>query len=252
MNLFQIFSLNEIPISNIKILDLKKYLCGILQNNDTNFLIPFNLDLLRISTFDLNFNDICKKATIIFPDGAGITSLLFLKYGKRIKRITGTDVFKTILSIAEEQKLKVALVGSSHKAQQKIIKKLNDKFPNIKVVSTISPPFLFEKNESENKKVIDELTEAKPDVLFLSLGAPRQEYWIENYKNLIGTKLNVCVGAVFDYFSGEKTRAPKFFQVIGLEWFWRLLAEPKRLYKRYIINDIPFYFKMLGQILKDR
>ena len=77
MNLFQIFSLNEIPISTITIFDLKKYLYGILQNNYSNFIIPFNLDLLRISTFDLDFNNICKKATIIFPDGAGITSLLF-------------------------------------------------------------------------------------------------------------------------------------------------------------------------------
>ena len=148
--------------------------------------------------------------------------------------------------------MKIALVGSSNLAQQKIIKIIKEKFPNIKVVSTISPPFQFEKNESENKKVIDELIEAKPDVLFLSLGAPRQEYWIENYKNLIGTKLNVPVGAVFDYFSGEKTRAPKIFQAVGLEWFWRLLVEPKRLFNRYILNDIPFYFKMLYQIIKEK
>ncbi len=241
MNLSKIFSLNGIPISSMTKESLKVFFLNeLLDEGKNNLTVTFNLDFLRSTTVDINFKEICKNAQLVVPDGVGVTSLIYLKYGKIIRRITGTDIFKIILTIADERQLKIALVGSSISVQKKIINKLNEEFPNIKIVSTLSPPFLFENNEIENKKVIDELISAKPDVLFIALGSPRQEYWLEKYKESIGAKINVGVGAVFNYFSGEKRRAPKIFQAIGLEWFWRLLAEPKRLFKRYVLNDIPF------------
>ncbi len=250
MNSFQNFSLNEIQIATITTESLKEYLSmNLLDEGENNLIVTFNLDFLHNSYIDKKFKTICQNAKLVVPDGVGITSLVYFKYNKIIRRITGTDVFNTILSIAEEKHLKISLVGSSTSAHEKITKKLNEEFPHIKIVSALSPPLQFEKNEEENKKVLDELIMSKPDVLFVALGSPRQEYWIEQNKKAIGAKLNVGVGAVFNYFSGEKIRAPKIFQSVGLEWLWRLMSEPKRLFKRYILNDIPFYFKMLGQIL---
>ena len=253
MNSVKIFSLNEIPISSMTKESLKVFFSDeLLNERGNNITITFNLDFLRSTTIDKNFKEICKNAWLVVPDGVGVTSLIYLKYGEIIRRITGTDVFKTILTIAEEKHLKIALVGASNSVQKKIIRKLYEEFPNIKIAAALSPPFHFENDENANKKVLDELITAKPDVLILALGSPRQEYWIEQNKKAIGAKLNVGVGAVFNYFSGEKTRAPKILQVIGLEWFWRLLAEPKRLFKRYVLKDIPFYFKMLAQIIKEK
>ncbi len=81
--------------------------------------------------------------------------------------------------------------------------------------------------------------------MFLALGSPRQEIWLSKHKNEIGAIINVGVGSVFDYFSGKKKRCPKFLQRIKIEWLWRLLSEPNRLFKRYIINDIPFFLKTI-------
>ena len=253
MNSSKIFSLNEISISSVGINSLKQLISEkILDGINNNSIITFNLDFLFNTTRDNKFKDICQNATLVFPDGVGITSLIYLKYGKKINRITGTDIFNTILLIAEEHQLKIALLGSSDSAHKKIISKLNHDFPNIKIVSALSPPFNFEVNEKLNEKVLNELETVKPDILIVALGSPRQEYWIEKNKQKIGAKLNVGVGAVLDYFSGEKIRAPNIFQLCGLEWFWRLLYEPKRLYRRYLLKDIPFYFKMIAQIIKEK
>ncbi len=213
MNSFQNFSLNDIPISSINRKALKQY----LENNlfiegENNLIVTFNLDFLRNANIDDKFKTICQNAKLIVPDGVGITSLVYFKYGKIIKRITGTDIFNIILSIANKKHLKIALVGSSISAHKKIKILLNKEFPNIDIVSAQSPPFLFEKDENENKKVVDELISVKPDILFAALGSPRQEFWIEQNKKIIGAKVNVGVGAVFNYISGEKTRAQNFFK----------------------------------------
>ena len=108
---------------------------------------------------------------------------------------------------------------------------------------------LIKYNEEENNMVLQQLINSKPDVLFLALGNPRQELWLNKYKEQIGSKLNVGVGAVFDFYTGYKRRSPKLFQKLDLEWAWRLLQEPRRLSKRYLIQGIPFYIKKSVQII---
>ncbi|MFA6596912.1 MAG: WecB/TagA/CpsF family glycosyltransferase [Ignavibacteriaceae bacterium] len=237
--------INEIKINNIKDVGLfKKELEFLLSERKTNLIVTFNLDFLRISAENNTFKDVCKNAQIVLADGVGITSLLKLKYGISLHRLTGNDLFQVLLEIANDKKLRLALVGSTTKSLEVLGIKLGKTFPNISLL-TISPPFLFETEESTNNKVIDELKNFQPDILIAALGCPRQEIWLSENMNTINARINVGVGAALDFYSGMKKRAPVFLQKIGLEWVWRLFSEPNRLVKRYVFLDLPFFIRLI-------
>lgn len=239
--------LNGIRITDLPAAELRQFMDVLLAKAakplHSALLITFNLDFLKISLEKRVFKDVCLNADYVIADGHGITSLLRRFYGKRIDRITGTDIFLTAMTICNEHGLRAALVGSSSEVQKKVVSRINKEYPNCKIVASVSPPYLFEENSEENLQLISALKSSAPDVLFLALGCPRQEIWLYRHKDEIGARINVGIGGVFDFFSGEKKCCPRPLQFIGLEWLWRLLHEPKRLYKRYLINDLPFYLK---------
>jgi N-acetylglucosaminyldiphosphoundecaprenol N-acetyl-beta-D-mannosaminyltransferase len=244
--------LDGIKIYSTDFKELRNYFYNSLVSPaKPKLIITFNLDFYRNAMVNNDFSSICRKADLILPDGIGIIHLLKIKYNKKLNRITGNDLFEMILKISSDIPLKIAFVGSTSKVLETLVKKVNENYPNCIIAAAISPVLFFENIEEENNSVLQQITEAKPDVLFLALGNPRQELWLHKYKDLIGAKINIGVGAVFDFYSGNKKRSPSFFQKISLEWAWRLVHEPKRLSKRYLVNGIPFFLlKALQIILK--
>jgi N-acetylglucosaminyldiphosphoundecaprenol N-acetyl-beta-D-mannosaminyltransferase len=247
--------LNSYDLDGIKILssdltELKYFLLNSLVNSGkSKIIVTFNLEFYRNAIINSDFYSVCYNADLVIPDGISIIHLLKLKYKKRVTRITGNELFELILSISNEIPLKIAFVGSTRKVIEKLKNKVSIDYPDCKIVAAISPPYYFENNKEENNKVLQQLVNSKPDVLFLALGNPRQELWLNKYKEQIGSKLNIGVGAVFDFYTGYKRRSPKIFQKLALEWAWRLLQEPRRLSKRYLIQGIPFYIKKSVQII---
>ena len=124
---------------------------------------------------------------------------------------------------------------------------LREKYPAVRICGTYCPAYGFEKNEQENKKIVTMIRDARPDILFVGLGAPKQEKWIHQYKDSCEVPVSIGIGISFEYISGIVKRAPKWMQQRGLEWFWRLLHEPKRLWRRYLINDIEFFWLVYKQ-----
>ena len=244
------YDLDGIQILSSDLAELRSYLLNSLVNSGkSKQIITFNLEFYRNASLNKDFYSICRNADLVIPDGFSIIHLLKLKYNKRLIRITGNDLFDLILSICNEVPQRVAFVGSKGIVIDKLKNKVSNDFPGCKIVAAISPPYFFENNEEENKKVLQELVNSKPDILFLALGNPRQELWLNKYKEQIGSKLNIGVGAVFDFYTGYKRRSPKLFQNLALEWAWRLFQEPRRLAKRYLIQGIPFFIKKSLQII---
>jgi N-acetylglucosaminyldiphosphoundecaprenol N-acetyl-beta-D-mannosaminyltransferase len=244
------YDLDGIQILSSDLTELRHYFIDSLVNSGkSKLIITFNLQFYRNALINKEFYSVCTNADLVFPDGIGITRLLKLKYKKRVLRITGNDLFALILSLSNEFPVKVAFVGSTEKVIEKLKNKISIDYPGCKIVAAISPSYYFENNEDENNKVLKLLINSEPDVIFLALGNPRQELWLNKYKDQIGSKLNVGVGAVFDFYTGHKIRSPELFQKLALEWAWRLFQEPKRLYKRYLVQGIPFYIKKSLQII---
>ena len=240
------YKLDDINIYSNSIKELELDLLKILKENKSRQIITLNLDFLRNTKIIDEFRLICKSSEIVLPDGFGITLLLRAKYNTIINRITGNDIFPLLLKIANDNIYRVALIGSTPSVLDKVEIKIKKLYRNLNHnLLCISPKYHFEKNETINLEIVNEIKFFKPDIVFAALGSPRQEIWLYKHMNLFQSKINIGVGAVFDFYSGEIKRSPIFFQNFGLEWLWRLATQPKRLFKRYIFLDLPFLIKSL-------
>lgn len=235
------FELNKIAIYGAPKTVVFSKAVEMLTGDKVNQVITFNLDFLRISNYNRIFRNICTKAELVVADGVGVTKLIKKKYGVKVERVTGNDLFEFILQQSNERRLRLAFVGSSQGVLSNLKIKIEKSFPNLTNSLYESPSVLFENDKVENEILIEKLINYKPDVLFLALGCPRQDVWISENKAKIGAKINMGVGAVFDFYSGYKKRAPVLIQKLELEWLWRLINEPKRLGRRYIVEDLPFF-----------
>lgn len=243
--------MNQIEYENIIFTETpKSELAGILKkdffSSEKIIYFPFNLDVLRNCHLQPKTKLLAKKSTKNFIDGIGISILIFAKY-KNIfpKRITGSDIFNASLKFAAQYKLGIGLLGTTSSILEKSINQINKSFPAVPIAYAHSPSFPFDIFSIENDKIITELNNASPDLLFVFLGNPRQELWIIENCQKVNSKMIIPLGATLDFFSGYKRRAPKLIQLIGLEWLWRLLSEPRRLFNRYFIQDIPFALKVI-------
>jgi len=133
----------------------------------------------------------------------------------------------------DQQPLRAYLLGAAPGVAQQAAKNIESRWPVINVVGTYSPPMGFERDEAENREILHRIEAAAPDVLVVGLGAPKQELWVHRHRNRIRAKAALCVGATIDFLAGEKPRAPIWMQHNGLEWFHRLLSDPRRLLMRY-------------------
>ena len=250
----QTFRLNSIYIHSLSISKLEEKVKETLMSaSDPQIITTFNIDFLRISDNNKEFLHVCKNSLWNLPDGFGITSLIKLRYKKKVKRITGNEVFPILLKVANEKNLKVSIVGSKMEVLNKIQLLVKNKYPNLTSnLKCLSPPLFFERDKMINQNTINEVARFKPDIVFAALGCPRQEIWLYKNMNLFGSKINIGIGAVLDYYSGLKRRSPVILQEGGMEWLWRLFNEPRRLFKRYIIFDIPYYLINVLRIYKSR
>ena len=146
-----------------------------------------------------------------------------------------------------ERPLTVMFMGSSEKVLDLIVKRAAEVYPHLKIV-TYSPPYKPEFSEEDNKAIIDAINAVNPDLLWIGMTAPKQEKWTYSHWNELNIHCHVgTIGAVFDFFAGTVERAPMWWQRHGLEWLYRLLKEPKRMWRRYIIGNTLFLWNMLKE-----
>ena len=147
---------------------------------------------------------------------------------------------------SEESKI-VMFMGSSQKVLDLIVKCAAEVYPHLKVV-TYSPPYKPEFSDEDNKAIIDAINAANPDLLWIGMTAPKQEKWTYSHWNELNIHCHVgTIGAVFDFFAGTVERAPIWWQDHGLEWLYRLIKEPKRMWRRYIIGNTLFLWNMVKE-----
>uniref|UniRef100_UPI0025BE1187 WecB/TagA/CpsF family glycosyltransferase n=1 Tax=Clostridium sp. TaxID=1506 RepID=UPI0025BE1187 len=143
--------------------------------------------------------------------------------------------------LAANKGYKVFLLGAAEGVAAKAAENLKLKYKGLNIVGTYSPSYGFEKNEYEIQQIIKMIKEVKPDILAVGLGAPKQEKFLYKYRNQLNVPVALAIGASIDFEAGNVNRAPKWMQHIGLEWFYRLCKEPKRMFKRYLVDDIKIF-----------
>jgi len=201
---------------------------------------------------DTEFKDITNSASLVVADGEPLTWISKL-YGEPIpERVAGPDLVYEFSRRSAKKRYKLFFLGSNSSTLKKMVENLKKIFPSLQIVGAYSPPFKKQFSERENEGMVALINKVKPDVLFVGLGAPKQERWIWEHKDELQVPVSIGVGAAFDFVAGTVKRAPEWMQKCGLEWLFRLYQEPRRLWKRYLIGNTIFIWLVLKEFLKVR
>lgn len=201
---------------------------------------------------DSLFAEALTKGDVLIPDGASVVmACRWLKAKSQpTERIAGWDLFVHEMDRLNRKGGTCFFMGSSEKVLELIRKRAAVDYPNIKV-ETYSPPYKPEFSEEDNKGIIEAINKANPDLLWIGMTAPKQEKWTYTHWKKLDIHCHVgTIGAVFDFFAGTVERAPLWWQEHGLEWLYRLLKEPKRMWRRYIIGNTLFLKNVIKEMME--
>jgi N-acetylglucosaminyldiphosphoundecaprenol N-acetyl-beta-D-mannosaminyltransferase len=218
---------------------------GLLSELRKGIVYTPNVDhLIRLQN-DREFYKVYKEATHLCVDSK-IVMLAARFLGTPFReQIAGSDFFPRFCQYhSGNNEIRVFLLGGSQSGTARIaMEKTNRRVGRTVVVGCYYPPFGFENMKEESTKILEAVRSTKANVLAVGVGAPKQEKWISRHKDqLTGVDLFIGVGATIDFMAGHLQRAPKIFIGLGLEWLYRLFKEPRRLWKRYLLEDIPFFW----------
>jgi N-acetylglucosaminyldiphosphoundecaprenol N-acetyl-beta-D-mannosaminyltransferase len=191
-------------------------------NPEKNFSVPKNP--LLYESF--------KEADLLIPDGIGMVLAARVIYGAKFERVPGCEFMQATCGLAEQKGYKIFIYGAKEEVNQEAVRILRQRHPTIEIVGNVSGYWPADKMD----ELIDQINSSKAQILFLALGSPKQEEWFAKYKNKLKT-VRVCqgIGGTLDVIAGNMKRAPEIFCNLGLEWFYRLLAEPKRIKRQMVL-----------------
>jgi N-acetylglucosaminyldiphosphoundecaprenol N-acetyl-beta-D-mannosaminyltransferase len=242
-----------VPIDSVLMQEALERIERLIEARWPSYVVTPNVDVLVKLQTDAEFRRIYDDASLVVADGMFlIWAAKFL--GMPLKeKVSGSDLFVEFCELAARKGYKIYLLGAMPGVAPKAAAILMKRYAGLNIVGTYSPPFGFEEDEAECERIVRMIRDAAPDVLFIGLGSPKQEKWLVRHKHRYGTPVSIGVGISFDYVAGTVKRAPRWMQNAGFEWFWRLLMEPKRLWRRYLVEDLVFFWLVAKQKMqKDR
>lgn len=237
----EMLDVNNIMGVNIAVTNMEKTLDLIetkLEQWRGQYICVANVHTTVTSHDDKSYRDIQNQAVIALPDGGPLSSFSRELQYMDAERVTGPDLMQEILRVSADKGWKNYFYGSTEATLEKMLANIKERYPGDIVAGAYSPPFR-QLTEKEDKEVIRMINEARPDFVWVGLGAPKQEIWMHAHRDKIQA-LMVGVGAAFDYEAGNIDRAPEWMQKHNLEWMYRLVQNPKRLFKRYLVTNTKF------------
>lgn len=215
----------------------------IKSNYKGNYIFAINAEKIIALQKDSFLKKMAEEATLLIPDGIGAVIAIKLLYGIKVQRVPGVDLMHNICMEASKKVYKIYIYGAREEVNKKSVEKLKAAYPGINIVGRCNGYLREEKMD----ELVKEINESQADILFIALGSPKQEKWIQKYLPKL-TSVKVCqgIGGTLDTIVGQVKRAPEIYRKLGLEWLYRLVKEPKRI-KRQIV-----YPGFLLQIFKEK
>lgn len=215
-----------------------------------NYISVSNVDSAIWSRKNIDFRNAVNNSSLSVPDGKALVLLARL-YGYPLKRrVYGPELMEEFCKLANNRGYTNYFYGGTNKTLSKLTENLTVRFPNLKISGACSPPFRDLTCE-EDRQIIETINKAKPDVLWVGIGCPKQEIWMYEHKDKLNVAAIVGVGAAFDFHAGTKKQAPYWMREHGLEWFFRLITEPRRLWKRYIVGGAVFIYNIIPDLARN-
>ena len=227
--------------------DLIEGIFSLSEEKKSSYVCVCNVHMLVEAQKDKDFNKLLNNADIVTPDGGPIAKMLSWKYNIKQERVAGMDLLPAIIDECAKRKKSIYLYGSTNKVLNQITEKVNSNYPNLDL-EFYSPPFR-ELSRQEKNEIIDEINTFNPDFVFVALGCPKQEKWMAANQGIINSCM-IGLGGAFEVYAGLRKRAPKWMYQNSLEWLYRLLLEPNRLFKRYLLTNTLFIYYICKEFLK--
>jgi len=220
---------------------------GFLENDGADMIFTPNPEMVMLARRDAEFMEILNSASLLIPDGIGIVYASRLTKSKISRRVPGIDLLIDLFGAIQNTDKTLFFLGGAPGVAEAAADKVREGFPGLSVVEARHGYF----RDEDDEDVIAAINAVKPDIVLVGLGFPRQEKWIYRYRDKLDTRLLIGVGGSLDVLSGKLRRAPKFFQKLGLEWLYRLLRQPKRIWRQRVLVKfamVVLYKKMRGEL----
>ncbi len=221
------------------------------RDDSSAYVCVSNVHMCMEAYDSSEYASIINNANLVLADGRPIYWAQKLLGYKQANQVRGQDIMHALCKVSGEKRLNIGLYGGADSGILNIVEtRLSKTFPDIRIVFSYAPPFR-KKTQTEEQKIIDKINDSSVDVLFVGLGCPKQEGWMAEHKDKLNCVM-LGVGAAFDFIAGTKAHAPRVIQKLGLEWLFRLISEPRRLWKRYLFNNPRFVYLFIKQYIKQQ
>lgn len=231
----------EILKTNINVTNMSdtiKYIGEHLDDLRGKYICVSNVHTTVMSYENEEYRKIQNGAAMALPDGAPLSSYSRRKGYKQAQRVTGPDLMLELFAISKEKGYRHYFYGATEETLQSMKEVLERDYPGIEIAGMYAPPFRA-LTPQEDAQIVAKINESRPDFIWIGLGAPKQEEWMYQHMGQLQGVL-IGVGAGFDYLAGYIKRAPRWMQRMSLEWLYRLLQDPKRLWRRYFTSNVKF------------
>lgn len=225
-------------IDNLTMAETLHEIDKLIQKKNCSYVVTPNVDHIVRLEKDEELQKVYKNASLILTDGKPLIWISKWYKTPIKKKISGSDLFPKVCELAANKNYTMYLLGAAEGVADTAARNLMKKYPGLNIVGTYSPPFGFEKNEQEMNKIKTQIQEVHPDILIVGLGCPKQEKFMYYHCKELGVPISFGLGASIDFEAGNIKRAPKWMSNHGLEWLYRFSKEPKRLFKRYFVDDL--------------
>lgn len=237
------------PISILTEAQTNSHIIDSLQAGRGGWVITPNLDQLRLFRKTPDLHRMYDQADLIVADGMPLIWASRLQKTPLPERVAGSSIINTLTAAAAEAGYRIFFLGGNNGAAERAAEELLAHNPSLQIAGHYCPPFGFDQNPAEMDRIKSTLIESKPDIVYVGLGFPKQERLIEQLRPLLPQAWFLGIGISFSFVAGEVKRAPRFMQKLGLEWLHRMVQEPSRLFKRYLIHGIPFAVRLFSGAL---
>jgi len=238
------------PVHPVRFDQAVDLLLALAHGDQPAYAVTANVDHVVRFARHPEIRHLYERAHLVLADGTPLVWASRLLGRTLPERVAGSDLFPALCARAAEQNLSIFLLGGAPGTARRAAQTLQARHLHLRVVGTCCPNYGFEKDPSEASRVVDAVITARPDILFVGLGSPKQENWIVENMTACGAKLNIGVGISFSFVCGDVARAPRWMQQAGLEWLHRLCQEPTRLWKRYLVDDSQFFALLMCNLIK--
>ena len=242
-----------VGVNRISADELHAEILRMVRGRGHALVLHVNVHGLNLSYHRPWLRDLFNSASVVFCDGYGVVLAAKILGRPGLQRFTYADEMWRLVKFAEANDLSLFFLGARPGVAEKAAARLKEKTPGLKIVGVRHGYFDRTLGNPENEAVIQEINAANPDVLIVGFGMPLQELWLKENRDRLNTGVALTLGGVFDYVSGELRRGPRFLTDNGFEWLARLLIEPRRLWRRYVVGNPLFLARVLKQrLIRDR